>query len=96
MVMNITRATILTITIIRTTITINHKEKSVMFIIKKVIALINIQTISNKRQKNLKGKTKSFVKIKADKMHFWLIMSLFAKDWDAFVILANTMVGNII
>ena len=58
MVINIIKAIILTIIIITiiltiTTITIiiivSHREKSVIFLAKKIIALINIQTMSNKK-----------------------------------------------
>ncbi len=70
----ITRATILTITTLTTTTAVNHGEESVMFVAKKVVALISIQTISNKRQKNFGDKTNISAEIKANTMHFWLIM----------------------
>lgn len=53
---NTIKVTILIIAIITTTMAISNKEKSVMFLAKKVIALISIQTISNKRQ-NIKPST---------------------------------------
>lgn len=41
-IINKIKATILTFAIITTTIVINYKEKSVIFVAKKVIALISI------------------------------------------------------
>ena len=52
----------------------NYGEKSVMFVAKKIIALISIQTMNNKRQKNFEDKTENIVEIKANTMHFWLII----------------------
>ena len=49
---NTTRATILMIATTITTMAVSHREKSVIFIEKNVVALINIQTMSNGRQKN--------------------------------------------
>ena len=60
-VINITRATILTITTIITTIAISYRKESVMFVAKKVVALINTQTMNNGRQKNFGDETKNFV-----------------------------------
>lgn len=74
MVNNTTRATIFTIATITITMAVNHKEESVIFAAKKVVPLINIQTISNGRQKNFENKTENFVEIKANTTHFWLIM----------------------
>ena len=71
---NTTKAIILIIAITITTIAVSHREKSVMFIEKKVIALISIQTMSNGRQKNFKDKTDNSAEIKANTMQFWLIM----------------------
>ena len=45
-----------------------------MFVAKKVVALISIQTMSNERQKNFGDKTENSAEIKANTMHFWLIM----------------------
>lgn len=73
-VIYIIRVTILIIIIIITIIAVSHKEESIIFVAKKVVALIKIQTIKNRRQKNFKDKTKNFVKIRANKMHFWLII----------------------
>lgn len=41
-VINTTRATILTIAIIITTIVVSHRDGSVMFVAKKIVALISI------------------------------------------------------
>ncbi len=71
---NTTRATILTIATTTTTMAVNHGEESVMFVAKKVIALISIQTMSNKRQKNFGDETENSAEIKANTTHFWLIM----------------------
>ena len=40
---------------------VSHGEESVMFVAKKVVALISIQTMSNRRQKNFGDETKNFV-----------------------------------
>ena len=74
MVINTTRATIFTIATITTIMAVNYGEKSVIFVAKKVVALINIKTMSNKRQKNFGDKTENFVEIRAKTTHFWLIM----------------------
>ena len=58
------RATIFIITSIK--IAISHGEKSVMFVVKKVVALVNIQMIRNGRQKNFGDKTKNSMEIKAN------------------------------
>lgn len=71
---NIIRVIILTITITATIMAINHGEKSVIFVNKKVIALIIIQTMSYRRQKNFENKTENFVEIKANIIYFCLIM----------------------
>ncbi len=54
--------------------TVNHGEESVMFVEKKVVALISIQTISNGRQKNFGDATENSAEIKANITHFWLII----------------------
>ena len=46
---NITRAIILTITTIIITIAITHGEKSVIFVAEKIIALISIQIIIDRK-----------------------------------------------
>ena len=74
MEINTTRATILTITITTTTTAVNHEEESIMFVAKKVVALISIQTMSNKKHKNYRDKTENSAKIKINTTHFWLIM----------------------
>ena len=73
-VINKTRGTIFTIATITTTIAISHGKESVMFVAKKVAALISIETMSNGRQKNFGDKTENFVEIKVNTTHFWLIM----------------------
>lgn len=42
--------------------------------VKKVVTLISIQIMSNKRQKNFRDKTENFVEIKTNTIYFWLIM----------------------
>ena len=73
-VINTIKVTIFTIVTIITTIAIRYIEKSVRIVVKKVVALISIQTMSNRRQKNFGDKTKNFVEIKANTIHFWLII----------------------
>lgn len=74
MIINIIKAIILIIATILIIIIINNREKRVIFLVKKDIALINIQTISNKKQKNFENKTKIFVKIRVKTINFWLII----------------------
>lgn len=64
---NITKATIFIIAI-------NYENKIVIFVTKKVIALTNIQKMSNKRKKNSKDKTKNFREININIIHFWPII----------------------
>lgn len=45
-----------------------------MFIKKKVLILISIQTINNKKQKNFGNKIENFAKIKVNIIHFQLII----------------------
>ena len=71
---NIIRATILIITMRITIIAISHGEENVIFVEKKVVVLISIQTISNGKQKNFGDETENSAKIKANTMHFWLII----------------------
>lgn len=68
------RATTLKIAIIITTMAVSYKKKSIIFVAKKVITLINIQTMSNGRQKNFGDETKNFVEIKVNITHFSLII----------------------
>lgn len=68
-IINIIKTTILTIAI-TTIIAISYKKKSVIFVAKKVVALIGIQKMSNKRQKNFEDKTGNFGLIKANTTHF--------------------------
>lgn len=56
---------------ITTTIAINHWKKSVVFVPKKVVALINIQKMRNGKQKNFEDKTENFAKIKVNIKYNW-------------------------
>lgn len=67
---NTIRVTILIIATITTIIVINHGEKSVIFLTRKIFALINISMMSNRRQKNFRDKTENSAKINANIMHF--------------------------
>lgn len=49
---------------------VNHREKNVIFMAKKFVALISIKILSSRRQKSFEGKTKNFAKIIANIMHF--------------------------
>lgn len=69
-VINITRATILTIALIIIIIVVSHKKKSVIFVAKKVVTLISIQTINNGKQNNFEEKTENFIEIKANITYF--------------------------
>ena len=71
---NIIRAIILTITTTKITMAISHGKESVMFVVKKVVALINIQIISNRRQKNFGDKIENSAKIKPNITLFWPII----------------------
>lgn len=53
---------------------VSHGEESVIFGGKKVVTLIKIQAMSNKRQKNFGDKTKNSAEIKAITTHCWQIM----------------------
>lgn len=72
---NITKATIFRVAIRSTTITISHRETSVIFVTKKIITLISIQIMSNKKQKNIGDETEIFVKIISNITHVWLIIN---------------------
>lgn len=71
---NIIKAIIFTIIIITIMIAVSHGKKSVTFVVKKVITLINILIISNGKQKNFEDKIKNPAEIKANIRHFWLII----------------------
>lgn len=71
---NTIKATILTIAITITTIIVNYREESVIFVIKKIVTLANIQMMSNRRQKNFGEKTENFMEIKVNITHFWPII----------------------
>lgn len=73
-IINTTRSTIFIIATIIKTIAASYREKNIIFVAKKVVTLISIQTMSNRRQKNFRDKTKNFMEIKANIIHFWLIM----------------------
>ena len=51
-------------------IVISYKKENVMFIAKKIIALISIHKISNRRQKNFRGKTENLTEIKPNITYF--------------------------
>lgn len=74
MLINTIRTIILTIAIITTIMAVIHKEKNIIFVAKKVIILISIQIMNNKKQKNFRDKIEHFIKIKANTIHFWLII----------------------
>lgn len=71
---NTTKTTILTIAIITTIMAVSHGEESVIFLIKKVVALVSIQMMNNGKLKNFGDETKNSVEIKINITHFWLIM----------------------
>ena len=73
-VINIIRAIILTIAIIVIIMAISSREKSLIFVEKKIVAIINIKIISNRSQKNFRDEAKNIVEIKANTIHFWLII----------------------
>lgn len=55
---------------------VSHRKKKVIFVVKKVVTLTNIhQMINNGKKKNFGNKIKNFAKIKANTMHFWLIIN---------------------
>lgn len=66
---NTTIVTIFTIVII-TIVAISYGKKSVIFVAKKIVILMSIQKISNKKQKIFEDKTGNFVKKKANTTHF--------------------------
>lgn len=45
-----------------------------MFVAKKIVALISIQTMSNERQKKFRDETENSAEVKVNTMHFWLII----------------------
>ena len=57
-----------------TIMAVSHGKKSVMFVEKKVVALMSILKKKNRKQKNFRNKTKNFAEIKANTTHFWLII----------------------
>ena len=71
---NTIRAIILIIAMTISTIAISHEEENVIFVEKKVAALISIQTMNNGRQKNFEYKTENSAEIKANTIYFWLII----------------------
>lgn len=56
-VINTIRLKIFIIATIIITMALNYREKSVMFVVKKVVTLISIQTMSIRNQKNFEDKT---------------------------------------
>lgn len=73
-VINITRVIILKIAIIITIMAISYKEKSVMFVVKKFVALSSIWMMNSRKQKSFGDKTKNSTEINANILHFWLII----------------------
>ena len=71
---NTIRATILTITTTTTIIAVSHREENIIFVVKKVVTLANIQMMSNGRQKNFEDETENSAEIKANTTLFWPIM----------------------
>lgn len=67
---NIIKATTFIIATIIILITINYRKKSVIFMAKKIIYLIDGYKMINKKQKNLKRKTENFRQIKANTIYF--------------------------
>ena len=63
---NTIKTTILTIATTTTTMVVSHGEESVIFVVKKVVALANIQIMSNGRQKNFGDETENSAEIKAN------------------------------
>lgn len=53
---------------------VDHKEKNVIFMIKKIVVLTSIWMISSRKQKNFANKTENSIEIKRIIWHFWLIM----------------------
>ena len=53
---NITKGIILIMAIIKTTMGVSYGEESVIFVVKKVIALIDIQMMNNRKQRTLETK----------------------------------------
>lgn len=51
-----------------------HKKENIMFVIKKIVALISISIMSNRKQKNSGDKIKNFVEINLNTTHFSMIM----------------------
>ena len=49
---------------------VSHEKKNVMFVAKKIVALIDIQTINNGKQKNFRDKIENSVEIKANITYF--------------------------
>lgn len=49
---------------------VNHEKESIIFMAKKIIALIDIQIMNNREQKKFEDKTENFAEIKANTMHF--------------------------
>ena len=58
-----------------TTISIDHGKWNIMFVIKIIVALISSQNMSNRKHSKFGGKTENFAEIKANTMHFLLIIN---------------------
>ena len=73
-VINTTRTITLIIITTIPTIVAYHGKESVMFVAKKVVALIDTQKLNNRRQKSFEDKTKNFVEKMINTTHFWSII----------------------
>lgn len=67
---NTTRAVIFIIAKIAKRMAVSLREKSVLFVAKKIISLISIQMITNRSRKNSKDKTENSVEIKTNITYF--------------------------
>lgn len=67
---NISKAIILAIATTEILMISSYEEKSVMFVVKKIITQTSIQMMSNGRQKNFRDKIKDFTEIKTNTTHF--------------------------
>lgn len=72
----ITKAKILTITTITITIVVSHGKRTIIFIVKKIVPLITIQIMSNKKQKTFKDKIMKSIMIKVNIIYFWPIIKV--------------------
>lgn len=69
-IINKIRVKILTIAITTIIIAVSHREKNILFVIKKVVAQISIQLVGIRKQKNFRDKIENSIEIKANSRHF--------------------------